>query len=153
MNIKKIALSVVVSATMLTTGLFAQNESENKMIQSSKHAKTINSAPVLQNDDSVISEIPTEWTKRPYENDENVTIQLCVPGADAIRVRVVGETESNYDFITIKDNITVEEIAKLSGILNNEYEVSGNCIVTTFTSDSSVIKEGFTITVVGILGI
>ena len=132
MNIKKIALIVVVSATMLATGLFAQSKSENKMHQSSIHDKTIS----------------TEWTNRPYENNEDATKELCVAGADAIVVTITGEIEANYDFLSINDT-SGNELAKVSGALNEELVVEGNCISAHFTSDSSVTKEGFTITVVG----
>ena len=129
MNIKKIALSTIFSATILTTRLLAQNESG------------------LQNDDSVTPSTPTEWTKRPYVNNEDETKQLCVPGASALKVSVSGETEENFDFLTIKDNNTVDKPLKLSGKLNNKFVVHGDCIETTFTSDDTVTKEGFTITV------
>ena len=130
MNIKKIALIVVVSATMLATGLFAQSKSENKMHQSSIHDKTIS----------------TEWTKRPYENNEDETRELCVDGAEAITVLIDGEIEANYDFLSINDT-SGKELAKVSGILNEELTVAGSCISTHFTSDYSITKKGLTITV------
>jgi len=136
MNIKKIALIVVVSATMLATGLFAQSKSENKMHQSSIHDKTIS----------------TEWTNRPYENNEDETRQLCLDGAENIRVIIIGEIEANYDFLSISDN-SGNELAKLSGKLNEELTVVGSCISVNFTSNETISKKGFTITVVNNAGV
>ena len=133
MNIKKIALSAVVSATMLTVGSFAQGKSETKMLQSSIDAKTINN---------------NEWINKPYENNEDETRQLCVDGAESITVKINGEIEEGYDFLTITDNLGYE-YDKLTGKMDQEFLVEGNCISAHFTSDYMITTEGFAITVVG----
>ena len=107
-------------------------------------------------EDGVVVEITepasNAWVIRDsdYENNMNVTQKLAVdhPTGNCMLVDIEGETENNYDFITITNN-SGTEIAKLSGPLSEAIEVHEGEINVNFTSDGSVTKEGFTMYVVG----
>jgi len=57
-----------------------------------------------------------------------------------------GEIEANHDFLNISDP-SGKVLAELTGDLHDELLVDGNCIIAHFTSNGSVTKDGFAITV------
>jgi len=90
----------------------------------------------------------TSWTSGSYANNVNISETLSVQGATELTVKINGETEANYDFITIFDH-NGEEVAKYSGKMNKTLTVPGSSIRVQLTSDVSVSKTGVTVEVEG----
>ncbi len=93
-------------------------------------------------------EIVKSWTSGPYSNNTNIYKVLEILSATSLVVTVSGETEPNYDFITIynEDN---QEVFRHSGSINSTFTVPGYKITAHFTSDVSVTKSGVTVTIKG----
>ena len=90
-------------------------------------------------------------TAHPYANNTNITKiipPLCPKGSICIAAiqsaYIVGETERNYDFISISQNGI--ELGKFSGVINAKVELDSRVpIEITFTSDASITKKGVTV--------
>jgi len=79
-----------------------------------------------------------------YANNANLSQVLTIPGASALSVSITGQTELNYDFISIYD-ANNNLIRRTSGSLNETVVVQGSSVRVTFTSDSSVTSSGATV--------
>jgi flagellar hook assembly protein FlgD len=86
----------------------------------------------------------TAWSVINYGNNENLTETLSIQGTCSLWVALQGETERNYDFVTIY-NENGQEVRQLSGPLDESFTVDGSSIRIRFTSDSSVTKDGFSV--------
>ena len=86
------------------------------------------------------------WTTGTYSNNTNISKTLTIPDATTLIVTLIGETEQNYDFITIKDK-NGNVVKKLSGSINETFEVSGDVITANLKSDYSVTKSGVTVSI------
>jgi len=51
----------------------------------------------------IITLADTAWTTGHYSNNANISKKLSIASAEALKIKIVGTTEKNYDFITIKD--------------------------------------------------
>ena len=89
----------------------------------------------------------TTWTTGAYNNNEDVSQELNLTGANSLIVTVVGEVERNYDFIYIYDN-TGNRIKRLHGVINEEFPVNGSGITARLVSDFSINRSGVTVTIV-----
>ena len=88
----------------------------------------------------------TEWTTGAYGNNEDRSQTLSIPGAEALKVYVSGETELNYDYITFYD-ANGNQVQRLHGPLNTSFILNGDSVTARLTSDGSVTKSGVTITI------
>jgi len=88
----------------------------------------------------------TTWTTGAYDNYEDRSKTLSIPDAQELIVTVKGETESDYDYITIYDRHG-HEIKRLSGDINTELTVKGSLIRARLKSDYSITKSGVTVTI------
>ena len=79
-------------------------------------------------------------TTHPYANNEHQEGTLHVDGASCLAVSITGETESNYDFITVDGQ-------RFDGVINEHFVVTGDSIDYIFTSDSSVTRTGVVVEV------
>ena len=95
---------------------------------------------------SPISGEALSWSSGAYTNNTDQSEQLTIPGAAALKIVVEGETESNYDFLTLYDG-NRQQIARLSGVMSNSYQINGDTLSLRFTSDYSVTKSGVTVRV------
>ena len=83
-----------------------------------------------------------------YENRMDVWADLEIPDAKQIIVRVIGETEENYDHIYIWNADGDSIIKSLHGEnIDESIEVYDNAIKINFQSDYSVVKNGVTVTI------
>jgi len=90
-------------------------------------------------------------TAHPYKNNTNITKTLpplCPSGRMCPQViqyaYIKGETEKNYDFITISQD--GKELGKFSGKIDKSIPISSNLPTdVTFTSDYSITKSGITV--------
>ena len=87
----------------------------------------------------------TAWTP-PYQNSQNINKTLIVDGATDIVVKINGETERNYDFVSIFD-ANDNFVRKLDGKFNESFNVTGDSVRVNFTTDGSVVKSGFSVKV------
>jgi len=94
----------------------------------------------------IITLADTAWTTGHYSNNANISKKLSIASAEALKIKIVGTTEKNYDFITIKDE-NGNSLGKFSGTINKVIETGGSSIVATLTSDYSVTKSGVTVTI------
>ena len=90
--------------------------------------------------------LSSQWTSGPYGNNEDISEVLGVTNAVNLKVSVQGSTESNYDFIYIIDQNN-NELARLSGEINEEIIVNGDRITVRLTSDYSITRSGVTVLV------
>ena len=88
----------------------------------------------------------TEWSTGAYGNNEDRSQTLSVPGAEALKVSISGETELNYDFITVYDS-NGNQIQRLHGGINSSFIVNGDSVRVRLTSDGSVTRSGVTVTI------
>jgi subtilisin family serine protease len=83
----------------------------------------------------------------PYANSTRLSRTITVPGAKYIRVVVKElDSESGYDFLTIKDagGAVLEKLSGKHSNLTTDY-AAGESVVIEFTSDSSQTSWGFLI--------
>ena len=83
----------------------------------------------------------TAWTTGRYSNDSILTQDLRISKAQQLKVKVVGNTEEDYDFFYIYDKQN-RLIKKLSGNIDEEFIVDGSSIVAKLTSDDSQTRSG-----------
>ncbi|WP_069471217.1 CHAP domain-containing protein [Candidatus Marithrix sp. Canyon 246] len=81
-----------------------------------------------------------------YENNQNINRTLSISGASSLQVQITGETERNYDWISIYDS-NGQQVRRVSGPLNVSFTVSGSSIRVNFSSDGSITKSGATVTI------
>ena len=92
-------------------------------------------------------------TAHPYSNNAFIEKELTSPlpmlgrKYSGYRVRITGETEKDFDSLTIytSDNSVNK---KFSGLIDHNHIISSNKIKVRFESDSSVVKEGVTVEIV-----
>jgi len=89
----------------------------------------------------------TTWTTGRYTNNANLNKTLTIPNATKLTVTITGETEHNYDYITIKDKNGKIVQKYLSGKINKTFEVSGDSITANLKSDASITKSGVTVSI------
>ncbi len=88
----------------------------------------------------------TNWSSGTYRNNEFVERELSIPGAAALDVTISGRTEANYDFLTLFD-IAGRSLGTYSGVINAAVRVSGSSVKLRFTSDSSVVDSGVSVSI------
>lgn len=88
----------------------------------------------------------SSWTSGVYRNNENLEKVLTVPGASAIDVTISGTIERNFDFLYLYDH-TGKSIGTYTGVINTRLRVSGSTVTVRFTSDSSIVDSGVTVSV------
>ena len=88
----------------------------------------------------------TSWSSGRYANSVNEVRTLKVNGASKIRYQLSGETEANYDFVTITDR-QGRMLATGSGKLSAIGIADGDQIQVRFTSDRSISAAGFKVLV------
>jgi hypothetical protein len=88
----------------------------------------------------------TTWTIGAYTENENRSKVLSIHNANHLIVHIIGRTEQNYDFISIK-NKDGKELGKYSGNINETLTVIGSSITVTFTSDYSNNDTGVTVSI------
>jgi len=74
-------------------------------------------------------------TAHPYTNNENQSGTLHIEGASCLTVNITGETESNYDFITVAGQ-------RFDGDINEHFDIQASSVDYLFTSDSSITRNG-----------
>lgn len=87
------------------------------------------------------------WTSGTYGNNQSFIRPVSVAGASRIAYSIVGETESNFDFITVRDERGNILVSRLSGQIAHQGIADGSTVFVSFTSDYSVVKSGFTVRV------
>ncbi len=83
----------------------------------------------------------------PYDNKEDITRTITVPGAKYVRVIVKKyELETRYDFLTFTDvdGMIIDKISGSGENFKTGY-VEGETVRVQFTSDDSQVKWGFEI--------
>ena len=88
----------------------------------------------------------TQWLTGQYSNNVNISKTLSIKSAETLEVKILGITERNYDFITLKDK-DGKQIGRFSGAMNETLSVDGSSVTATLTSDGSVTKSGVSITI------
>lgn len=89
------------------------------------------------------------WSTGAYLNNTRKTRILEVDGSDAntlYEVSINGETEARYDFFYIK-NAEGVILKKLSGIINETFQVKGSSVIAELTSDYSITKQGVSVVI------
>ena len=88
----------------------------------------------------------TSWTTGEYENNSNLTKQLNIENAKRLKVTIKGETEQGWDYINIydKDN---NLIRKVSGDIDESFNVIGSSIIANLVSDDSNVDSGVTVSI------
>jgi hypothetical protein len=76
-----------------------------------------------------------------YNDNLKLTKKLMIPDANSLEVTVVGKIEKNYDFLIIRDS-EKKEIAKFSGVINEQFTVEGSAIFVSFKSDNRTNDKG-----------
>ncbi len=76
-----------------------------------------------------------------YNDNLKLTKKLMIPDANSLEVTIVGKTEKNYDFVIISDG-NKKEIAKFSGVINEQFTVEGSAIFVSFKSDRRTNDKG-----------
>lgn len=89
----------------------------------------------------------TSWTTGTYGNNQSFTRPVTVPGASRISYSIVGVTEANFDFVSVRDARGNVLVSRLSGQIAHSGVADGDTVYVTFTSDYSVVKSGFTVRV------
>lgn len=89
----------------------------------------------------------SSWTSGTYSNNQSFTRPVSVPGASRISYSIIGETESGYDFVTVRDERGNVLASRLSGRIAHYGVANGSTVYVSFTSDYSVVKSGFTVQV------
>jgi len=88
----------------------------------------------------------TSWSTGAYGNNENRSETLSISGASSLSVRVIGVTESSYDYITFFD-AGGNQVAQYDGVINETFTVNGSSVRAVLTSDGSVTRSGVQITI------
>jgi len=81
-----------------------------------------------------------EYAKN-YNDNVKLTKKLMIPDANSLEVTIVGKIEKNYDFLIIRDS-QKKEIAKFSGVINEQFTVEGSAIFVSFKSDNRTNDKG-----------
>jgi hypothetical protein len=76
-----------------------------------------------------------------YNDNIKLTKKLMIPNANSLEVSIVGKTEKDYDFVIISDSKN-KEIAKFSGVINQQLTVEGSSIFVSFKSDGRTNDKG-----------
>lgn len=97
---------------------------------------------------SVSSEAATFWTSGRYTNNARLSANLSVTGATVLTVRIRGQTEAGYDFISINDK-RGNRLYRGSGAIDKTISAQGDAIEILFTSDSSITASGVTVEIAG----
>lgn len=93
----------------------------------------------------------TSWTTGKYENNQNISKVLLIPGAKKIEVSISGDTEECCDHVYIynaqiqTDNPVA--IETLSGVINKTFVVNSRSIKVKLVSDYSVTGKGISVTI------
>ena len=92
---------------------------------------------------------PNYGTSNYLNNSNESPTQLSIPSASSLIVSVIGETESNYDFIEILDSNqnSFNPSYKFDGGITQNLSINGNTIYVKFTSDGSVTRSGVKVTI------
>lgn len=98
------------------------------------------------NNNAGVTSSSTSWTTGSYNNNQDISRTLSIPGAHALTVKVSGTTENNYDYIYIYD-ANGNEIRKLDGNINTSFTVNSASIRARLVTDHSVTKSGVTISI------
>lgn len=87
----------------------------------------------------------TSFTIGKYAENYNDNIKLrkklIIPDANSLEVTIVGKTEKDYDFVIISDSKN-KEIARFSGVINEQLTVEGSSIFVSFKSDGRTNDKG-----------
>ncbi len=140
---KFMCMVLILSVLMLTANIalpikfYAGNESSELELYSTDNIINVTSIDELQ-------------SEHPYSSNTDITyVYEHQSDADSLNITFSDDTEveSNYDFIYIYDENDVE-IDKYTGaeLAGQTVEVSGNVAKIRLTSDSSVNRNGFTVT-------
>jgi len=78
-----------------------------------------------------------------YTNNSYGDKILSISDASSLNVKVIGETEEEYDFINIYSN--GKQVKRLSGVMNESFIVNSSSIRVTFRSDESITKGGVSV--------
>lgn len=89
----------------------------------------------------------TTYITGPYQNRQHDEKTLSIPDAEAIEITVFGETEQDYDFLTLYNDKS-EEIARFSGMINEKLVIKGNQIYVIFKADNRTTKSGVKVEIV-----
>ena len=88
----------------------------------------------------------TTWNTGKYRDFDDKMQVLSVNNAKALKVTICGETECNYDFVSIYDSCG-KLVAKLSGHINKTIYVQGSSIIAKLKADDSYTADGVKVTV------
>ena len=94
----------------------------------------------------IVTFAETQWVTGHYSNNANISKTLSIESAENLEIKILGTTERNYDFITLKDK-DGKQIGRFSGAISETIAVEGSSITATLTSDGSVTKGGVAITI------
>ena len=141
---KKIICMVLMLSTLMSTvnialpiKSYAENEGSEIELYSTDNIINVTSVDEMQ-------------SEHPYSSNTDITyVYTHQSDADSLNITFSDDTEveSNYDFIYIYDENDVE-IDKYTGteLAGQTVEISGNVAKIRLTSDSSVTRNGFTVT-------
>jgi hypothetical protein len=89
----------------------------------------------------------TKLTIENYKDNQVIEKWLWIRGADGLEVKIHGETEEKYDFVTIYDKKS-RILKKLSGKIDTLLIAPGSSSIrVVFKSDERTTKKGVTVTV------
>jgi len=75
-----------------------------------------------------------------YQNNQNLSVSLTIPGASRLRVKITGSTERRYDFLYLT---TINYSNRYDGNdIEEDFEVDASSINLRFTSDRSKVRSG-----------
>lgn len=129
-------------------GIDHSNDKDSIMYAKPYHSKSYQS--ILRKDDikaiSSLYPYPTKWITGIYDNETNESKTLSINDTTSLKVRVKGETEKDYDFISFFD-MGGNKIKSFSGLIDQEFRVNSSHIKAILTSDQSVQGSGVEISI------
>lgn len=88
----------------------------------------------------------TSFSTGHYQDNQDTSKILAIPGATSLTVTVNGDTEKEYDYIYIYDQYD-RLVKTLTGTINHTFTVAGSSIKVRLKTDGSVTSSGVTVTI------
>ena len=89
---------------------------------------------------------PTKWSIGAYKNEANESKILSIKDASSLTVKVKGETEKHYDYISFFDT-KGNKLKSFSGQIKQEFVIKNSHIKAVFISDESISKSGVEVSI------
>ena len=103
--------------------------------------------PSMATQSAVAPELPkTTFSTGAYKNNQDLKADLAIPGAEALEVKVYGESEKKLDWLRVYFN-QKRQHKEFSGTVNTTFIVPGGDITVTFHSDGRTTAKGLTVTI------